>query len=174
MKNPAFQDLSREQLLDLIEMYCKEWSATDGLWFQSVERKWGMDEAIDSDIEMWKTFTVLEAKRIKDFLGLPDGCGLPGLEKALMLRTNAVINETTIHYEGDHLIYRTEDCRVQTARSRKNMEWHPCHDVGLEEYTGFGRTIDPRIKCRCISCYPQITDKTCACAWEYWIEEEDK
>ena len=29
--------------------------------------------------------------------------------------------------------------------------------------------LDDKIKCRCISCYPDVTDDTCSCAWEFWI-----
>ena len=57
--------LSKEQLIELIEIYAKNWLALDGVWFQSVERKEGMEEAIYHDLEAWKRFTVIEAKRIK-------------------------------------------------------------------------------------------------------------
>ena len=43
MKNEALQALSREQLEQLIQLYCKNWLAMDGVWFQSVEKKFGMD-----------------------------------------------------------------------------------------------------------------------------------
>ena len=49
--------LSKEQLIELIEIYAKNWLALDGVWFQSVERKEGMEEAIYHDLEAWKRFT---------------------------------------------------------------------------------------------------------------------
>lgn len=39
----------------------------DGVWFQSIERKYGMDEAMEHDCAIWEKFTVIEAKRIKTF-----------------------------------------------------------------------------------------------------------
>lgn len=63
---------SKDELIELIEIYSKNWLAMDGVWFQSVERKLGMDEAMYHDAEAWKRFTVIEAKRIKEFLKLPD------------------------------------------------------------------------------------------------------
>ena len=65
MPREALKALSREQLERLIEIYCKDWLATDGVWFQSVERKLGMDEAMEHDVAVWKQFTVIEAKRPK-------------------------------------------------------------------------------------------------------------
>ena len=114
---------------------------------------------------------MIEAKKIKAFLNLPDRAGLDGLEKALQLRLYANINRDEIIREGNKLIYRTLDCRVQSARSRKGMEWHPCKPVGETEYSGFARGIDDRITCRCISCYPEITDNGCACSWEFTLNE---
>ena len=83
MYNKYLAELSKEQLLELIELYAKNWLAHDGVWFQSIERKFGMAEAMYHDEEAWKRFTVIEAKRIKEFLQLPENPGLEGLEQAL-------------------------------------------------------------------------------------------
>ena len=170
MAREALQALSREQLERLIEIYCKDWLAMDGVWFQSVERKLGMDAAMEHDIAIWEQFTVIEAKKIKEFLALPPRAGIDGLEKALRLRLYANINRDEIVRKENTLIYRTLDCRVQTARSRKNLPWHPCKAVGAVEYAGFARVIDDRITCRALSCYPEQTDHSCACSWLFTLE----
>ena len=51
------------------------------------------------------------------------------------------------------------------------MPLHPCKPAGEAEYSGFARTIDDRIRCQCISCCPDVTDETCACAWRFTLEE---
>lgn len=146
----------------------------DGVWFQSIERKYGMDEALYHDKEAWKTFTVTEARRIKQFLGLPEQAGLEGLAQALRLRFYANINADEIIFgtDGQTLTYRTLACHVQTARSRKQMEYHPCKPVGLIEYSGFARTIDERITTECLSCYPDTTDASCCCAWRFTLNRQ--
>lgn len=118
--------LSKEQLIELIEIYAKNWLALDGVWFQSVERKEGMEEAIYHDLEAWKRFTVIEAKRIKAFLQLPEQAGTDGLARALQYRFYANLNRSEIVKDEKTLVYRVVECRVQTARSRKGMCWHPC------------------------------------------------
>lgn len=165
------RSLSKERLIELIEAYSKNWLAMDGVWFQSVERKLGMDEAMYHDAEAWRTFTVVEARRIKQFLGLPERPGLEGLARALRLRFYANINddEIIVGPDGKTLTYRTLNCRVQSARGRKGMAWHPCKPVGLIEYSGFARAIDDRISCECVSCYPDITDEGCACSWRFTL-----
>ena len=174
---PTYQDmlesLSREQLVELLSLYAKNWLAMDGVWFQSVERKFGMDEAMVHDAEAWKRFTVIEARRIKAFLGLPERPGLEGLAKALSLRFYANLNRDSVEITGNTLTYRVKECRVQSARSRKGMPLHPCRPVGLIEYAGFAREIDDRITCQCLSCYPEIHDPECSCVWQFTLQEDD-
>ena len=157
MINETLKNYSKEQLIELIEGYCKNWLAMDGVWFQSIERKYGMDEAMEHDCAIWEKFTVIEAKRIKTFL--------------IKLRLYANINRDEIITEGNTLIYRTTECRVQHARSSKNMPLHPCKAVGIIEYSGFAKTIDSRFTCECLSCYPDITDNTCHCAWKFTLKD---
>jgi len=165
------QEYTNEQLIDLIERNGKNWLAMDGVWFQSVESKFGMDEAMYHDEEIWKRFTVIEAQKIKKFLGLPEQAGLEGLKAALELRLYSNINDDEIIIEGNTLTYRTIDCRVQSARTRKGMPLHPCKPVGLVEYAGFAKTIDSRFTCECVSCYPDITDESCACCWKFTLKD---
>jgi len=51
------------------------------------------------------------------------------------------------------------------------MQWPPCRSVGLVEYGGFAKPIDDRFSTECVSCYPQITDQSCACCWRFILAE---
>ena len=106
----ALEALSREQLIELLDIYAKNWLAMDVVWFQC-------------------------------------------------------------EYVDGKLIYTMEVCRVQAARERKGMPFHPCKGVGVIEYGGFAREIDRRIQCACLSCYPEVTDDTCCCKWAFSIPE---
>lgn len=171
MANDFLAGLDRAQLLELIEIYAKNWLALDGVWFQSVEDKLGMEAAMEHDARAWERFTIIEARRIKQFLHLPELAGLEGLRDALQLRFYANLNDSELVLEEDCLVYKMKRCRVQEARRRKQMDYHPCKPVGIIEYSGFARVIDPRISCRCLSCYPQITDDSCACAWQFTLDK---
>ena len=162
---------SKDELIELIEIYSKNWLAHDGVWFQSIEQKLGMYEAMEHDINAWKRFTVIEAKKIKEFLTLPERAGLEGLAKALSLRLYANINKHDIKIEGNTMTYKVVNCRVQSARARKGLELHPCKSVGIHEYGLFAKVIDERISCTCASCYPDICDNSCACKWICTIDE---
>lgn len=169
----SFSALTEKQLVELAAIYARNWLAMDGLWFQAVERRFGMDAAMACDVEIWEAFTVIEARRIRTFLSLPDRPGLEGLARALPLRLYARINPADIRIEGDCLWYRMTDCRVQQARKRKGLPYHPCKAVGLVEYGAFARCIDPRISCECVSCYPDVTDPGAACVWKFTLCEDE-
>ena len=164
-------ELPREKLVELVDIYAKNWLAHDGLWFQSIEAKRGMDEAMEHDINAWRKFTVIEARRIKEFLGLPERAGLDGLRRALMFRLYAPLNQAEITIEGNVLTYDVVTCRVQRARERKGMEFHPCKAVGVVEYGGFAKTIDDRFTTECVSCYPDMTKLESCCVWRFTLAE---
>lgn len=129
-----------------------------------------MDTAVRHDIEAWRRFSVSEARRIKKFLGLDERPGIEGLARALALRCQSAANVDEILVEGDELTYRIVDCRVQNARKRKGMGFHPCRSVGVVEYGVFAESIDDRISCECLSCFPDMTDDSCNCAWKFTLK----
>jgi len=166
-------DLTREQALALLEDFAVRWLAHDGLWFQAIEQVRGIDEAVELDIKAWRTFTVLEAKRIMKFLGLPKDGGLDALERALKFRLYAFINVQECFRPDDHtLIFQMKDCRVQSKRKQKNMPDHPCKPVGEVEYSLFASTIDSRIKTICIACPPDPHPEEFYCGWKFTLGDE--
>ena len=170
-RESPLRDLSRAQLEELIGAYAKNWLALDGVWFQAAEARFGMDAAMDLDEAAWRRYTRIEARRIKALLNLPERPGLDGLERALRLRFYGQLNCDEVLRQDGALVYRVTDCRVQSARTRKHMPLHPCRRVGLVEYAGFAAEIDERIHCECLSCYPDVRDATCACAWRFTLRE---
>ncbi len=169
LEKDELKKLSREQLEELLFIDSKNLIAMDGVWFQSVEKEKGMENAMHHDEEAWKLYTRSEARRIKKFLRLPENAGLEGLAEALKYRMVDRANPSETIFRDGKLIHKILVCRVQEARTRKNMPLHPCKSAAIYEYGGFAEVIDERIKCRCISCYPDVTDNSCSCAWEFWI-----
>jgi hypothetical protein len=170
-KATSINDLDRDELLSLLKIYAKNWLAHDGCWFLSIEEKHGMQEAIDIDKESWRKFTVVEAKRLVEFLELGENSGIHGLAKALNFRLYSTINEDKIEIPDDKtLLYYVKTCRVQSARRKKGLNDFPCNSVGIVEYTLFAETIDYRIKTECLSCPPDISNNDYYCIWEFSLE----
>lgn len=166
-------DMSKEQLIEIIIDDAKNWLAHDGLWFQAIEATHGMDVAMDADREAWRHFTKIEAKRIMARLGMKPGGGISALVECLNHRLYARLNlQERIEETDNRVLFRMVDCRVQAARKRKGLPDFPCKSVGIVEYTEFAKTIDPRIKTRCIACPPDAHPDEYYCAWEFVIPPE--
>ena len=163
--------LDHSQALAMLSDFAKNWLAHDGLWFLAVEKQYGLQKAIELDREAWEKFTVIEAKRIMARHGIAEDGGLDALKTALGLRMYAFINKQVIRTETENSFeFYMVDCRVQSARKRQQMPLFPCKEVGIVEYAGFARTIDPRIKTECLACPPdKAAGKDFYCGWKFSI-----
>jgi hypothetical protein len=164
-------NFSKEQLIALLEDLSKNWLANDGVWFQAVEGKFGMDQAKRLNDKAWERFTVIEAKRIMRRLGIPDNGGLDALEQALKFRLYARVNkQEALRLSDNKLVFRMNDCRVQSARRRANLPEYPCKSAGIIEYSYFAKAIDHRIETNCIACPPDPHPEEYWCAWEFELK----
>jgi hypothetical protein len=171
LKNGApasLYDLDEQTLGRLLDTVCTNWLANDGIWFQAVEKRVGMDDAKRCNDTCWTRFSPLEASRIKLLAGIPDGGGLAALKTALSYRLYSRLNVHQIVDEGDDsFILQMVDCRVQSARKKKLLDDYPCKSAGVVEYRTFAQTIDPRIKTECVGCPPDPHPEAWYCAWRF-------
>ena len=165
-------DLSREDLLKLLEIYAKNWAAHDGCWFLGAEEKFGLDTAMMLDAVAWERFAPIEAERIKTGFGLPDNGGLVTLEQALKLRMYALANKQEVVWVGENALeLRMVECRVQLARRRKGLQDFPCKQVSVIGFPGFARAIDPAIEAECLACPPDPVGEG-YCRWRFTRKRE--
>ncbi|MCX5801793.1 MAG: DUF6125 family protein [Candidatus Eisenbacteria bacterium] len=170
LRKPA--DLTKRELLDFVSDAAKNWLAHDGLWFQEVEREHGLTVAMRLDRRAWEKFTVIEAKRIMQLLGIESGGGIRALVEALGFRLYAFVNEQEIvDLTERDCVFRMKSCRVQEARKRKGLPDFPCKGIGIVEYSEFASTIDPRIKTECVVCPPDEHPPHTWCAWRFSIDD---
>ena len=163
------QELSRQELIKLIDVHAKSWLAHDGCWFLAAEERYGLDVAMALDTRAWELFSPAEARRIMKAFDIPHGDGLDALEKALAYRLYATVNRQCAERPDENtLVFKMTECRVQSARRRKGLTDFPCKSVGIVEYSKFAETVDSRIKTRCLQCPPdRVQDSGHVCAWEF-------
>uniref|UniRef100_A0A7C4MLP4 Cytosolic protein n=1 Tax=Desulfatirhabdium butyrativorans TaxID=340467 RepID=A0A7C4MLP4_9BACT len=170
----ALLDMPRERLLSLLDGVAANWLANDGVWFQAIEFRHGMNDAKRCNDSCWGRFSPVEAWAIKRLLHLPEHPGLDGLQQALGLRVYARINvQSFVRENADSLVFQMNDCRVQSARKRKGLDDYPCKSGGLVEYTSFAKAIDSRIRTECVGCPPDVHPEEWYCAWRFTISEEE-
>lgn len=163
-------NLTADSLDELMKSIAVNWLANDGVWFQAVEFSSSMSDAKGCNDACWSYFSPFEAEAIKKLLNLPENCGLEGLKKALHFRLYACINKQSVTDETpDSFVFQMNECRVQVARKRKNLDDYPCKSGGVVEYTFFAETIDKRIRTACIGCPPDAHPEEWYCAWRFSI-----
>ena len=167
-------NMPRDRLIALIDVQAANWLAEDGLWFQAVEKRQEMFTAKRCNDTCWSRFSPFEACSIKRLISLQEKGGLDALETALGYRLYSRVNIQSTERQGNSLIFKMVNCRVQDARNRKGMEDYPCKSAGVVEYSSFARAIDPRIKTECIACPPDAHPREWFCAWRFYIPEEAK
>ncbi len=167
---PGISELSREDLLKLLEVYAKNWAAHDGCWFLAAEENYGLETAMALDAASWARFAPIEAERIKAAFAIPDHGGLPALEQALELRMYALANRQEVVQAGeDALELRMIECRVQQARRRKGLQDFPCKQVSVIGFPEFARAIDPAIQSECLACPPDPVGEG-FCRWRFTVK----
>jgi hypothetical protein len=165
------QEMDEFELKQAMIDASKLWLAHDGLWFQAVESKYGIDAAIDADREAWKIFTTIEAKRIMERLGIKGNGTIDDLANALRHRLYANINIMRIQKSNNKLRMTMTDCRVQSARKRKKLDPFPCKAVGIVEYEEFAKCINPKFVTKCVYCPPDDIPDDGYCQWEFELIE---
>ena len=163
-------DMSREELLAIIRILGMSWLATDGIWFQEVEKNYTTADAQRCAGGCIAKFCTFEAYSIKRFLELPEQAGLAGLKRALRFRAYHQINVQTIIEESpDSLVFQMNECIVQVTRKEKGLNDYPCKSTGMSEYRAFAQAIDPRITVECIGCPPDEHPQEWYCAWRFTL-----
>lgn len=76
-------ELSSEQVS---EYFKRSYTAVDGLWFMKVEEKYSFDTALDTDNEVWKVFSKIQARFLKSVGNLGDS--LDALLECLSTKLN--------------------------------------------------------------------------------------
>ncbi|MFC1968490.1 DUF6125 family protein [Chloroflexota bacterium] len=170
MESLELESLPRETLLKVIKIFSRNWVTVDGLWFQHVEEEFGLDAALRLDLKMWERQSTIEAKRIKNTLGLT-GEGPLTVMTAINFMTGAVCFPPYEYEErsAEMVIFGTPGCLPQEARKRNGRGEFPCKAVGMTHFSNYAKVIDPRVKVRCIFCPPDPHPEDMWCKWELSI-----
>ncbi len=162
----------RNKKIQLLKALSINWLANDGIWFQEIELSKGMLEAKRCNDSCWANFSPYEAHAIQDFLKNDRKQGLEGLKQALQYRLYAFINKQSIvEHDTNSFSFYMNECRVQMARERKELDKYPCKSAGLVEYTSFAQAIDDNIHTDCIACPPDTHSENFYCAWKFSIKQ---
>ncbi len=163
-----FDKMSREQLYDYIEMQVHNIWRVDGLYFLGIEKRHDMQEATDVDAECWRYMGKVEARELKEFLGIKE----PDPAQALLILRHtswAVSHELkSFGVTDDGASFFTVDkCRTQMIRVSKGLDEHPCRQVREGYLQAFVEELNPKLELVTVSCPPDRTRDDVYCEWHF-------
>ena len=160
--------LSREQLLDFIDMQQKNWWNLQNNWMLYVNTEYGEEAAVKGDSHCFPRTAKVQMYRLIKFLGLKDDLG--SLMDAMVL--------STIWANGDYEIWQVDDtrfrikvvhCYQQVRRLEDGLSELPCKPAGIAICEAAAQVINPNARVRCLVCPPDEHPEDVWCDWEFEI-----
>ncbi len=139
-------EISDRQIADYFH---RSYAAVDGLWFMKIEEKYGLDNALDIDVEVWKVLPKIQARFIKELVGAEQG--IKGLYECFLVKLNIEgfhYNDEMIE-QGKGFIIRIDECpwhNIMIKSGREKLSAKVGTRICTVEYSTWASEFDRNIK----------------------------
>jgi len=155
---------------NLAELCSKSLYTLDGLWFTLLERKYGLDVALDIDLEVWRKFSPIHIRRLKEAFAIKDDNSIRAVVSLLKIDPIQLIYKPeVVTLTDNNAVFRCTDCPPQKARVRDGKGEFPCRQVGEAIFRSYAEAIDPGVKLSCLVCPPDTHPPEFWCQWQFEI-----
>ena len=145
--------LSKERLVDFIEMASSNFWTLQNNWMINVEGKFGRDVAVELDGMCYGRAAEVQIFRIKKFLNLGDD--MPSLARAILLSLFSFYVDIEFpEITQTKVVRRVRVCPMQLERRRKGLPELPCKPALVSAYTKVAAAVNPKIKITHVLCPP--------------------
>jgi hypothetical protein len=163
-------EIPPDKIADFIFLHLRDLWAVDGLYFRGIEETCGTEAATEIDRKVWEAMGKIEARRLKEFLGIHSG-DLRSMMKALRLSSWALdLEDKEVIVDEKRAVIRNVNCRVQETRINKKLGEFPCKPVRWGFLKAFAREFNPSIMVTCTVCPPDNHPAEVWCEWEFKIK----
>lgn len=170
MKPYAFEELSKDKLVRLLDTYLRALQAVDGWWFTGVEQAFGEEKALEIDRFVWERAGRAEGKRLKQALGLGEDAAALASGFALASCPGPT-SQLQVDEESPHrVVYRVTDCFPQQARLKMGKGVFDCRGVCQAHFQSFAQALSPGVKVTCVSSPPDNYSADLWCQWHFDLE----
>lgn len=157
--------LSREELLEVIDLQQKNWWNLQNHWMAYMNREYGMEAAVRADAHCFGANARVQVFRLKKLLGL--GEDLDALRQVMVLSTIWANGESEVSVVDDTTLrIRVTDCHQQVRRLEEGLGELACKPAGLAICEAAARALNPACAVRCVVCPPDPHPRDIWCEWE--------
>ena len=164
-----FENCSRETLITLLTLYARLYMVLDGHWYLSVKDRFGDEQAIDADLQIWEKQTRKEVEGLVKLMDFRN-------RDVLSLMELSAIMPSTVGSKGYIEVKNRNDCTLSITH---------CPIVGTLEKEGKGRektlctvvcrhitaitalSFNPDIEVKPIKMPPRRNQDEIYCQWQY-------
>lgn len=165
--------LDKDALLRLREAYADYIRAIDGLWYLAVKDRWGNEQAMDLDIEVWKKAMLFELRAVTGALNI-HGDDVMTVLKYLQCNPWFALCDYEIEVKDDnHAMVSERNCRTLAALERegKGRELLQCRQICPEIQRVRADFFNPRIRFVQVKAPPREPGDEICCQWELKLEQ---
>jgi len=156
----------------LVELCSRGAYTLDGLWFTLMEEKYGMEAALEIDVEVWRRLCLAQARRVPKYLPIKESSPMRRLIRIIELDPLLhVFKPKTVELSDERAVLRFTNCPPQKARLRDGGGEFPCKPVGLAILSSYSEVIEPRIRLSCLACPPDAHPKEYWCQWQFDLQD---
>ena len=154
----------------LTEVCSRSLHTVDGLWFLSVEDKFGFDAAFELNQLVWRRGSLIHGRRLLKNFEIKEDSPLQTLSRLIHADPLLFVQRPKVVTLTDtRAVMRFLECPTQVARIRDGKgvyDGKPGCSLLFERYA---ELIDPRIKISCVACAPNPENPEYWCGWVFEI-----
>lgn len=168
-------EMSKEKLIELLMMHIRNIWRVDGLYFMGIEEKFGTEAATDIDAGCWKVIGKLEARELRERLGVKkEHMDIPSVLWILRNTSWALyqVGKEVELLEDGSGIFRVTKCRTQETRIQKGLGEFPCKKVRYDYLKSFVEELNPGLEVVSKICPPGSHPQNIWCEWEFRYKDQ--
>ncbi len=160
-----FSKMARRELEEYVNFMLRQYRLVDGLWFLSVEDRFGLDKAVKLNEEIWEEIASRSAKEIKERFNIQNG-GIHAVIEALRYFPWTIITRYEMEESEDTATIRVPKCPPQKARLKSGRKIFQCKAMHQKDFQSFAKAIDERVKVKCVFAPPDPRPANLWCEWK--------
>ena len=169
-------ELPKETLVEMVNMWVKNYWTNQNYWMVNVERDFGFEAAARLDGEVWENAARAQSHRLKKLLNLGDD--LQSL--AVVLKFCAAqwvpsgFTWEFLEVSDNKLVMQVNQCPMGTYRDAQNLPLIPCKHGAVNLYAALAKAINPAIEATCLHAHPDPRIENVMCRWEFILNDNEK
>lgn len=164
-----FSRMTRDNLEKYVDFLLWHYRVVDAFWFLAVEDKFGLDEAVRMNEDIWAKIGAMAAKDIKKTFRIKGRGVAAVIEAYAYFPWLSIISYEVIEQTEDRAIIRVTRCPPQEARLKHGRKEFPCKAMHLAELSNFAKNIDEKVQVTCKYAPPDKHPADSWCEWELRI-----